>query len=174
MMALFCKIWMCLKVTPHAYEAYNEVLPIDAAAADAVAHAHIAHHVSQDTAANLETSGVPPHRLHLHAGTRVHLLTNIDPSSALCTLTTQTGCFPALTLTSTSKTFSSQSAATSSPWLLLSLPPLMASKVPTCIACSSTSATLSSLTGSWMLTLVKDRPQVRSLVSDKYIAPSVE
>lgn len=74
MMALFCKIWMCLKVTPHAHEAYNEVLPIDAAAADAVAHARIAHDFLQDTAANLETSVVPPHRLHLcrHPGTPAH------------------------------------------------------------------------------------------------------
>jgi hypothetical protein len=48
----------------------------------------VVHHVSQDTAANLEISGVPRHRLHLHVniGTPVHLLAiaNIDPAAGLC------------------------------------------------------------------------------------------
>jgi hypothetical protein len=73
-------------------------------------------------------------------------------SSALCTLTTQTGCSPALTLTSQSKSFPYRSAATSSLWLLPSLPPLIAFKEPTNMACSSTSVTLSSLTGRCMWT----------------------
>jgi hypothetical protein len=70
--------------TPHAYEAYNEVLPIDAAGTDVISHASIIHHVSQDATDILEAPGVPHHRLHLHVRNPIHLLTNIDPSSGLC------------------------------------------------------------------------------------------